>query len=74
MLNEELKQLDHEIRRHLAMAELSSGIVRADHIQALLKLLSLRRRIGGMAICKKSRLEDRTGLHQVHLQRKKKAY
>lgn len=37
-----LQQLEHEIQRHLALAQLCSGPIRAGHLEAARQLAALR--------------------------------
>lgn len=39
---EGLQQLEHEIQRHLALAQLCSGPIRAGHLEAARQLAALR--------------------------------
>lgn len=53
-------QLEHEILRHLAMAKLCSGVLRAGHIEAARQLESLRDQIGGEEPRQKSKSAKNT--------------
>ena len=39
---EGLQQLEHEIQRHLALAQLTDGAIRAGHLEAARQLAALR--------------------------------
>lgn len=73
MFDDELKQLDHEIRRHLALADLTEGVIRAEHINAAKVLQSLREQIGGALQRQELRSANATVLRLMPFFRKKKA-
>lgn len=64
-MDEVLKQLDHEIRRHVAMAELTSGPIRTGHIQAAQRLTVLQEQIGGEPTRPESKQGNRLFLHHL---------
>lgn len=70
-MDEVLKQLDHEIRRHVAMAELTSGPIRTGHIQAAQRLTVLQQQIGGEQTRPESKQGNRLFLRHLHSWAKK---
>lgn len=50
-----VKQLEHEIRRHLELAKLTGGTVRQDHINAAIQLMLVWLEIGGDGQSQRSR-------------------
>lgn len=50
-----VKQLEHEIRRHLELAKLTGGTVRQDHINAAIQLMLVWLEIGGDGPSQKSK-------------------
>ena len=56
-----MEQLEHEIRRHMAMASVCSGVVRHGHMEAAKQLAALRDQIGGEEPRQKLRSASNTG-------------
>ena len=50
-----VKQLEHEVRRHLELAKLTGGTVRQDHINAAIQLMLVWLEIGGDRPSQRSR-------------------
>ena len=65
MFEDEIYQLEIEIRRHYAMASITGGIIRADHLAAARKLGTILEQIGGAEPRQKSKSESRTALHPL---------
>ena len=65
MFDDEIYQLETEIRRHYAMASITGGIIRAEHLNAARKLCTILEQIGGVQSRPESKSESRTALHPL---------